>query len=165
VRRVAVGPLEANELEAELVQDAGDAGQREPLLLDVKDEIPATAQAVEVLAARDASKQRVALPREDRGTACANAFGGRREAFGGDELARSARRGAAPARCRGPRASRRRAKQPAQDLPTRDRILEVVQDAGAIDDVEALGKRAHGERSACRYSTLRIPSSFVLRFA
>ena len=45
--------------------------------LDVEDEIAASAQAVEVLAARHAREERIVLLREDRGAARADARGRR----------------------------------------------------------------------------------------
>ena len=140
-------------------------GRREALLLDVEDEVAAPAQAVEILAARHPREQRVVRPGEDRGAAGADAGGRGREARRRDELARA---DDVPARDLAVEPDAHHAagaQQRAEDPPAGDRILEVMQHAGAIDDVEALGSAPSARMSACRYSMLPIPSSRVLRTA
>ena len=141
-RGIGVRPFEADELQIELANEPGDLRQGEALLLDMEDEIAAGAQAVEILAAGHPHEERIVRSCQDGGAAGAYAFGRRREAPRRDELAGA---NDVPARDLAVETDAHhaaRAQQRAKDSPAGHRVLEVMQHAGAIDDVEAFGQRA-----------------------
>src|SRR6185503_10355677 len=91
----------------------------------------------------DLLEELVAGPRADRRAAGANSPGIGLPALGSNELARAHDGAPAELAIEPDAHARPGLAQPGEDAPTGERVLEVMQDARALDEIEALRQSAH----------------------